>query len=110
MIELVLKALEKHGIKAVEDGYITLPQEHCFAAWRIDHRKAEGADGYALYWQVTYELRICYRGGKTEADLMREKELENEFRVLENLESDYIYDSNDKLDITVYTFTGKQDF
>ena len=110
MIEQVLKALEEHGIKSEQDGYITLPQEHCFAAWRIAHRKAAGADGYALYWQVTYEVRICYRDNKTEVDLKREKELESKFRVLNNLESDYAYNPDDKLDITVYSFTDNKDF
>ncbi len=110
MIEQVLKVLGEHGIKAVKDGYITLPKDHCFAAWRIAHRTAAGADGYALYWQIQYEVRICYRDEKTEADLMQEKELENEFRVLNNLESDYAYNPDDKLDITVYTFTDNKDF
>ncbi|MCM1023819.1 MAG: hypothetical protein NC395_07145 [Prevotella sp.] len=109
-MEFVLELLAKHGIKAEKDGYITLPREHCFAAWRIAHRKAKGADGYAFYWDVTYELRLCYRDGKNAGDLERELKLESEFRGLDNLESDYDYDSNDKLDITVYTFTGTADF
>lgn len=110
MIERVLNLLEQYGIKVVQDGYITLPQEHCFATWRIAHRTAAGADGYALYWQVRYELRICYRDDKTEDDIKRENELESEFRVLNNLESDYIYDFDDQLDITVYSFTDNVDF
>ncbi|MCM1328371.1 MAG: hypothetical protein NC253_02935 [Ruminococcus sp.] len=109
-MEDVLELLKDVGIEAEKDGYITLPREHCFAAWRIAHRKAQGADGYALYWDVTYELRLCYRDGKTADDLKREKILEKKFRELEDLESDYDYDANDKLDITVYKFTGTEEF
>lgn len=111
IIEQVIKILEKYGIKAVvRDGYITLPQEHCFAVWTIPRRKADGADGYALYWTVTYEVRICYRDQKTAEDIRREKLIENELRELENLESEYLFDSKDKLDITVYDFTDTEDF
>lgn len=98
-MERVLDILKKYGIKAEENGYITLPRDHCFAAWRVVHRRAQGADGYGLYWDVTFELRICYRDKKTAADKSREK-----------LESDYTYNYDDKLDITIYTFMGKENF
>lgn len=109
-MELVLEILKEHGIPTVEDGYVTLPQEHRFSSWRKSHKKAEGSDGYALYWRVTYELRICYRDGKTKQDNLMEKLLENEFRELDDLECTYGYNSDDKLDITIYTFTGIENF
>lgn len=31
-MERVLGILKKYGIKAEENGYITLPRDHCFAA------------------------------------------------------------------------------
>lgn len=109
-MDRILDILKKYGIKAVEDGYITLPKDHCFAAWRVAHRRAQGADGYELYWDVTFELRICYRDRKTAADKSREKLIERDMRFLEGLESDYAYNDNDKLDITIYTFTGREKF
>ncbi len=110
MINFVLDILGKHGICAVRDGYDSVPKEHCFAVWSIEHRKAMGADGYGLYWLVTYEVRIYYRGGKTDEDCHLEKTIENEICELNNLESDYDYDSKDKIDITVYSFTADEDF
>lgn len=109
-MERVLDILKKYGIGAVKDGYITLPREHCFAAWRAAHRKAHGADGHALYWDVTFELRICYRDKKTAADESREKLIERDMRFLEGLESDYDYDDVNKLEITVYSFIGREKF
>lgn len=109
-MERVLDILKKHGIKAEEGGYITLPKDHCFAAWRVAHRRAQGADGYNLYWDVTFELRICYRGKKTAVDKSREKLIERYMRFLDGLESDYAYNDNDKLDITIYTFMGRENF
>lgn len=109
-MERVLDILKKHGIKAEEGGYITLPKDHCFVAWRVAHRSAQGADGYNLYWNVTFELRICYRDRKTAADKSREKLIERDMRFLDELESDYGYDDNDKLDITIYTFMGRENF
>lgn len=109
-METVLNILKEHGIKTIEDGYVTLPKEHCFSSWRIAGKKAEGADGYALYWRVTYELRICYKDGKTKQDKIKEKLLENAFRELENLECKYGYNSEDKLDITIYSFTSIEEF
>lgn len=109
-MDRVLEILKKYGIEAKEDGYITLPKDHCFAAWRVAHRQSQGADGYALYWNVTFELRIMYRDKKTAADLSREKLIEKEMRFLEGLESDYGYNYDDKLDITVYIFMGREKF
>lgn len=86
-------------------GFISLPKEHTFAVWRISHRRAEGADGYNLYWNVTYELRIFYRDIKSKLDWHRERMFEDGIRECCSLESDYEYDDNDKLDITVYKFT-----
>ncbi len=110
MINYFLDILSKYGIGAVRDGYESVPTEHCFAVWSIEHRKAMGADGYGLYWLVTYEVRIYYRGGKTDEDCHLEKTIENEICELNNLESDYDYDSKDKIDITVYSFTADEDF
>lgn len=109
-MERVLDILKKYGIKAEEDGYITLPRDHCFATWRVAHRRAQGADGYNLYWDVTFELRICYRDKKTAADKSREKLIESDMRFLDGLESDYAYNYDDKLDITIYTFMGRENF
>ena len=109
-MELVLSTLEKCGIQTIEDGYVTLPQEHCFSSWRRTRKKAEGSDGYALYWRVTYELRVCFRDGKTNRDKLTEEFLENEFRELDDLECTYGYNSDDKLDITIYTFTEIENF
>lgn len=106
----VLEILKKHGIEAVENGYITLPKEHCFAAWRVAHRRAQGADGHALYWDVTFELRVCYRDKKTADDVSRERLIEKDMRFLEGLESDYVLDDDNKIEITVYTFMGRERF
>lgn len=109
-MERVLEILKKYGVESVENGYITLPKEHCFAAWRVVHRQAQGADGHALYWNVTFELRICYRDKKTAEDKARERLIEKDMRFLDGLESDYAFNDNDKLDITVYTFMGRERF
>lgn len=69
-----------------------------------------GADGYGIYWLVTYEVRIYYRDEKTDEDCRLEKNIENEIRELDNLESDYDYDSKDKMDITIYSFTASEEF
>lgn len=110
-IEEVLEALSNvYGIEPKENGFTALPKDHVFAVWRINGRSAEGSDGYALYWRTTYELRIFYRDGKKEADKEREKIFEEALRYTEQLTSNYEYDSTDKLDITVYSFTVAVDF
>lgn len=86
------------------DGFIALPTAHCFAVWRTSHRKAGGADGYNMFWEVTYELRIFYRDNKSEQDWQNERKFENCLRECNGLESDYEYDDNDKLYVTVYKF------
>ncbi len=107
----VLEILKEHGIKhIIHNGYITLPTEHCFAVWRIAQRKADGADMYNMFWHVIYEVRICYRENKLDTDTERERAIEDEFRELQDLESKYSYDSNDKLEITEYRFTDIIDF
>lgn len=111
-IETVLDVLKEcfEEIPCKRDGFVSLPPEHCFAVWRIAHRSADGADGYNMYWNVTYELRIFYRDAKTDDDVMRELAFENGLRECYGLESDYEYDSSAKLDITVYTFKNAIDF
>ncbi len=111
-IEDVLQALKDSfgNIKTVRDGFVSLPNEHCFAVWRISHRKADGADEWNLYWSVTYELRIFYRENKTLQDVEKEAEFEKHLRECRELESDYEYDDGAKLDITVYKFTDDIDF
>jgi hypothetical protein len=106
----VLAALTDAGITYRQDGYTAIPSAHCFATWRKVSRRAEGADGYALYWIVTYEIRIFYREKKTSADLATEISIEEELRGCENLESEYAYDPDNKLEITIYTFTGEEKF
>ncbi len=110
MINDVLDVLSKYGICSVRDGYDALPKNHCFAVWTIAHRKAMGADGYAFYWLVTYTLHIYYRNGKTEEDSRIEKVIESELRGLDNLESEYDYDSKDSTNVTSYSFTADEDF
>lgn len=110
-IEEVLEALQNSmDIKAKKDGFVSLPKNHRFAVWRINGRAAEGADGYALYWRVTYELRIFYRDGKKEADEEQEKLFEEALRFAEQLTSEPGYDSKDNLEITIYRFTAAVDF
>ena len=109
-MENILEILKGYGIETVQDGYITLPKSHCFATWRIGHRQAKGADNYNMYWEFPVELRICYRDDKTTDDWAWEKRLESDMQDLENLESDYTYDNQDKLEITVYTFTARENF
>lgn len=106
----VISVIESAGIRCIKDGYTTLPADHCFAVWRKAKRWAKGADGYALYWAVTYELRIFYRDRKTVADMTAERALEAEIRECDNLESEYEYDPDSKLDITVYRFDGTEEF
>lgn len=109
-MEHILEVLKEYGIKTVRDGYITLPKDHCFATWRIGHRTAQGSDNYNMYWEFPVQLRICYRDNKTADDWAQEKAIENHMLELQNLESDYTYDSQDKLEITVYTFTERENF
>lgn len=108
----VLKALKENfgDIPCLKGGFVSLPKAHTFATWRITRRKADGADGYNMYWTVSYELRIFYRDNKTEQDCECEREFEDTLRECEELESSYEYDSDAKLDITVYTFTENIDF
>lgn len=111
MIDDVLNALRQNGITDIaKNGYVVLPKSRCFAAWRVVHKSAGGADGYAMYWKVAYEVRICYRDNRTADDEEREKTLENAFRGLEDLECDYEYNSDDKLDITTYSFSDIVEF
>lgn len=93
-----------------KDGYINIPKDHIFASWRIAHKTADGADGYNMFWRVTYELRIFYRDGKKSADIQKELLFEDGLRECQGLECDYDYDSNDKLDFTTYSFIGIVDF
>ena len=110
-IEDVLEALEfVYGIEGKEDGFISLPKAHTFAVWRISGRIAEGSDGYALYWNVTYELSIFYRDSKKDDDKSKEKRFEHKLRYADNLTSDYGYDSKDNLYITTYRFNTTVDF
>ena len=108
----VLEALKENfgDIPCLKGGFVSLPKAHTFATWRITRRKADGADGYNLYWEVSYELRIFHRDNKTEQDRESEREFEDALRECEELESSYEYDSDAKLDITVYTFTENIDF
>lgn len=110
-IEEVISSLKENysGIKCVRDGFVSLPNEHIFAVWRISHRKAQGADDWNMYWDVTYELRIFYRENKTPQDLKTEKSFEKSLRECGGLESDYEYDANAKLDITIYNFTFQEE-
>lgn len=108
--EIIGSLKEKYGdIKCVRDGFVSLPNEHIFAVWRISHRKAQGADDWNMYWDITYELRIFYRENKTLQDLKTEKSFEKSLRECRELESDYEYDDNAKLDITVYTFIFEEE-
>lgn len=109
-MEHILEVLKGYGIETKQDGYITLPKDHCFATWRIGHRTAQGSDNYNMYWEFPVQLRICYRDNKTADDWVQEKAIENHMLELQNLESDYTYDSQDKLEITVYTFTERENF
>lgn len=110
-IEEVTESLKEiYGdIKCERDGFISLPKEHIFAVWRISHRKAQGADGYNMYWDIQCELRIFYRDNKTVQDVKAEKSFEESLRECRALESDYEYDDNAKLYITVYTFTFEEE-
>lgn len=112
-IDSVLSVMKEcfGDIPCKRDGFISLPPKaHCFAVWRISHRSADGADGYNMYWNVTYELRIFYRDTKTEPDLKHELMFEDGIRECYGLESDYEYDDNDKLYVTVYKFKNTIDF
>ena len=109
-IEYFLQLLEEYGIKFAKNGFIALPKEHCFATWRIASRRAMGADGYAMYWNAVYEVRLFYRENKTESDEAIERKLESRLRELDGLESNYDYNPDDKLDITLYRFNGAINF
>lgn len=111
-IDDVLEALKTSfdNIPCSDGGFVSLPKAHTFAVWRITRRKADGADGYNMYWTVSYELRLFYRDNKTEQDCKREREFEDALRECEKLESSYEYDSDAKLYITIYTFTKNIDF
>lgn len=53
---------------------------------------------------MTYEIRLFYRDAKSDADRLIERELEQAYRTLDGLESDYYYIDTDKLDgVTVYS-------
>lgn len=110
-IEEVIQAVSKvYNTDPKKNGFISLPKEHIFAVWRIAGRSAEGPDDYALYWNVTYELRIFYRDGKKDTDEELEKNFEDAIRSAYQLTSSYDYDSKDNLDITIYRFTAEVDF
>ena len=110
MIEDFLEILNNRHIIYVRDGFITLPTAHIFATWRVVKRKADGADGYNMLWRTEYEVRIFYRSSKTAADIALEKDMEDDMRGFDNLECEYDYDSDNKLDITIYRFTADIDF
>lgn len=108
----VLEALKENfgDIPCLKGGFVSLPKAHTFATWHITRRKADGADGYNLYWEVSYELRIFYRDNKTAQDCKCEREFEDALRECEELESSYEYDDDAKLNVTVYSFTDIIDF
>ncbi|MGN1120687.1 MAG: hypothetical protein ACI4Q4_10035 [Oscillospiraceae bacterium] len=110
MIEDFLDILNKRHIIYMRDGFITLPAGHIFATWRIVKRKADGADGYNMFWRTVYEVRIFYRNSKTATDIAIEKDMEDDMRGFDNLECEYDYDSDNKLDITIYRFSADIDF
>lgn len=110
MIEDFLALLDGRNIPYEENGFIKLPAAHRFATWRIVERKAYGADGYNMLWRTVYEVRIFYRDSKTAADIAMEKAMEGDMRQFEGLECEYDYDSDNKLDITIYRFTADIDF
>lgn len=109
-IASALSALDALHIVYSKDGFKALPTSHCFATYRVAHRAAQGADGFALYWDVTYEIRLFYRDAKSDADRLIERELEQAYRTLDGLESDYYYIDTDKLDVTVYMFKCEEEF
>lgn len=111
-IDNVIEALKEcfGDIPCSRDGFISLPKDHTFAVWRISHRKADGADSWNMFWKASYELRIFYRNNKTAQDIEREAEFENALRECSDLESNYEYDDDAKLYVTVYSFTDIIDF
>lgn len=110
MIEDFLALLDERNIPHEENGFIKLPAAHRFATWRIKKRRADGADGYNMFWRTVYEVRIFYRDSKTAADIAMEKDMEDDMRGFEELECEYDYDSDNKLDITIYRFSAVNEF
>ena len=110
-ISKIVSEIKSIGIEVAQDAFISVPKSHCFMTWRIKHRRAEGADGYNMYWVTTYKLHIFYRDLKTSEDWQFEKKLENGIlRPLDELECEYEYNDTDKMDVTTYSFVCVVDF
>jgi len=106
-----LEIISTHGFENVAlMGFVTLPKSHAFATYGILQKVAQGADNYALYWDVTYQVRLFYRDGKTAADYATEKLIEQDIREFDGLTAKFDYNSEDSLDITFYEFKTREDF
>lgn len=103
--------LKSHGIiNIARTAFITLPQSHAFATWTRSQRTAIGADEYAMYWEVTYEVRIFYRDGRKTADVEMEKAIEQVLREFSGLTSEDGFNGEDNFDVTLYKFTTTEEF
>lgn len=110
-IDGVIEVLKAHGItKIAHMGFTTLPKEHVFATYGILSETAQGADEYALYLEVAYQVRIFYRDGKTAADKAMEKLIKQNLRMCDGLTIKYDYDSENSLDITFIEFNVNENF
>ena len=110
-IDGVIEVLKDHGItKIAHMGFTTLPKEHVFATYGILSETAQGADEYALYLEVAYQVRIFYRDGKTVTDKAMEKLIKQSLRTCEGLTIKYDYVSEDSLDVTFIEFTTTEEF
>lgn len=111
-IDEVLEVIKAHGISKVAlfPGYVTLPKDHVIATYGKLKKTAQGADGYALYWVVTYRICIFYREQKTDDDWAIETAIEQGLRACENLSVEYDYNDTDKLDVTYIEFTTTEEF
>ena len=111
-IDEVIEVLNANGISKVAlfPGYVTLPKDHIIVTYGMLKKTAQGADGYALYWDITYRICLFYREQKTADDWAMEKLIENGLRACNNLTVEYDYNDTDKLDVTYIEFTTTEEF
>lgn len=109
-LERLLDFLKARSIPVKEDGFASIPKEHCFAVWSNTESTADGADEYCLFWDHTIVFRFNFKERRTSEDRSLEKEVEAILRDCGRFSRKKQYDSDMDADTTTYTFEVRTDF
>ncbi len=109
-LERLLDFLKERSIPVKEDGFASIPKEHCFAVWSNTESAADGADDFSLFWDHTIVFRFNFKERRTAEDRRLEKEAEGILRDCGRFSRKRQYDSDMEADTTTYTFEVTTDF